>query len=175
MRRGARSYRLGLDWRPLSLAFGVAFFIDRCAPVEWTFPHCNNAWDGPASAVFGFPLPYERWTMATSLVYEFVPESFILNTLFVASLLLLTTNGVLALLWGRWRRQMTLWAGRVGLALCLWFTLTYLAVLSLGFWVPTTSVFLPTEDGYSSLRPVGLSLGHDYDCTPSEFWFGSEK
>ena len=60
---------------------GLAMATERVVTIEWSFAYCNDPQDGPASAIFGAPFPYERWWGASSMVYEFVPHFYVLNVL----------------------------------------------------------------------------------------------
>ena len=54
--------------------------------VEWSFAYCSSQADGPASAVFGMPLPYIEWSGVSSMEYEFMPQVYVLNILLLLAL-----------------------------------------------------------------------------------------
>jgi hypothetical protein len=74
----------------VTIAFTMCLVMaaERLITIEWSFSYCNDPQDGPASAVFGAPLPYERWGGASSLVYEFVPHFYVFNVLVLFCILL---------------------------------------------------------------------------------------
>ena len=157
-------------WAAFLFALGVTAAAEVFVTVEWSFPYCNDPQAGPASAVFGAPFPYERWSEASSLQYDFVPHLYILNL------------GILcAAAWPLFRRLSRRWfargdrrAGILGLGLCLLVGGWQVFRLSSNLWSPVASLEHVLYDSFRELRPVGVALGRHYECSPSSFWFGRE-
>lgn len=57
----------------LLLAVGLAAVSMFVVTLEWSFPYCEAQVDGPASAIFGLPLPYTSWSQASSLEFNLEP------------------------------------------------------------------------------------------------------
>ncbi len=152
------------------LAVCVAVLVDYLVTIEWSFPYCNDPQDGPSSAVFGLPLPYERWNMVSSLQYEFMPHIYAINVLVLAALMVPLVRYVAGRLADRSPRRTR------AIAVCI-FALGVVGVswhglaLAAGWWQPTVSIYHPPYDSLAELRPVGVSFGRHYDCTPSSYWF----
>ena len=151
-------------------SFGLGAAIDLAVTVEWSFPYCNQQYDGPAYAVFGV-IPYERFSGASSLVYDFQPGLFAANL----ALVWLTVAGVLLAV-GRWtsflsQRGAVRALAAIGAVLAMAVATHRTHMWSIGWWAPVASVAEPPHTAFSQLRPVGLTLGRHYDCKPSDFWF----
>lgn len=157
---------------PILFAVGVAAVVDALITVEWSFPYCNDPQDGPASAVFGAPLPYQRWSGASSLEYDFVPHIYILNIAFLSIVIFLASATGLRRMIRRSRRAGTAIAA-LGLLLSLCAGGWRILWLSMGMWQPVSSIVHFPYDQYTEYRPVGIAiaLSPSYDCTPSRFWF----
>lgn len=157
-------------WAAFLFTLGLVAAAEMLITVEWSFPYCNDPRDGPASAVYGAPLPYERWSGASSLQYDFVPHLYILNL------------GILcAATWPLFRRLSHRWSavndrriGMLGLSLCLLVGGWHIFYLSSNLGSPVASLEHAPYDSYRELRPVGVALimERHYDCSPSSFWFG---
>lgn len=63
------------------LTLGLVGWLQEVFTVEWSFAYCSSQVDGPASAVFGMPLPYIRWSTVSSMEYFWMPTILILNIL----------------------------------------------------------------------------------------------
>src|SRR5215213_2704272 len=61
------------------LTLGLVGWLEAIFTIEWSFPYCSSQEDGPASAVYGMPLPYIRWAGVSSMEYELMPLILILN------------------------------------------------------------------------------------------------
>jgi len=61
------------------LTLGLVAWIQEIFSIEWSFPYCSDQADGPASAVWGMPFPYIRWSTVSSMEYFWMPAVFILN------------------------------------------------------------------------------------------------
>jgi Na+/proline symporter len=145
--------------------------MERVATIEWSFAYCNDPQDGPVSAVFGFPFPYERWSGASSLLYDFVPHLYVLNLLILFGIALPIVSRTAEYLARRSPRRVYRAFAVWGVLLCALVTGRLALVLATGFWDPVASIEKPPYDSYGGLRPVGVSFDRHYDCTPSKFWF----
>jgi hypothetical protein len=61
------------------LTLGLVAWFQEIFSIEWSFPYCSSQSDGPASAVWGMPLPYVRWSTVSSMEYFWMPTILILN------------------------------------------------------------------------------------------------
>lgn len=143
---------------------------ERVVTIEWSFPYCNDPQDGPVSAVFGAPFPYERWWGASSFVYEFVPHFYVLNVLVLFGIALPVVRRAAEHLARRWLRAYSAIA-ICGAVLCALVIARHAFVLATGLWRPVASIAKPPYDSYDALRPIGMSFERHHDCTPSKFWF----
>lgn len=159
-------------WRASALfAAGVVMAVERFLTVEWTFPYCNDPQDGPASAVFGAPIPYERFS-GFSLEYDFVPHFYVLNIIVLAGIALPVIHGTAAYLARGFSGGVYRLLAQCGLLLGAAVCARHALVLFLGLWHPVASIEHLPYDSYRELRPVRISLGRHYDCSRSTFWFG---
>lgn len=149
----------------------LAMTVERLVTVEWSFAYCNDPQDGPISAVFGAPLPYERWWGVSSLVYEFVPHFYVFNVLVLFGILLPVVHRIAEYLARRSPRAAYRAIKVCGVLLCMLVIARHALVLAAGLWLPVASIEKPPYDSYNAFRPVGVSFERDYDCTPSKFWF----
>lgn len=150
------------------LPLGLALWLEALGTLEWSFPYCHNAEDGPLSAVFGFPLPYTRWSGVSSMEYDFVPYFYLLNVLIYAAPLVWAQRWLLR---GR-PRWVGLVAQVVGGVVVAAGVARASVFLFFSLWVPAFSISMPPYDHLYDLRPVGWVDRPHYACTPSEFWFG---
>ena len=157
---------------PIVLTVGLVSLLEILATLEWSSPLCNRAyqsWNGPVSAAFGLPLPYIRWSGASSLQYDVMVHVYLIN---IATLSLVTYPVVRAIS-GRARlapRRAAL--GAIGVALCGLVVAWRALLLALSVWIPASSITL--SESYLDFRPVGVAFDLDYDCTPSTLWFGAQ-
>jgi hypothetical protein len=159
-------------WTAGVLAFGLAMTIDRVATLEWSFPYCNDPQDGPAAAVFGVPIPYQRWNGFSSLEYHFAPHLYVLNILLVALALFPALRHAMRRVAPLQSRLGDRVLRSAGVLLCLGnFAVTYVALAG-GLWRPVLNIGHSPGRAYSEYRPVRLTSTRHYDCTPSRFWFG---
>ncbi len=159
-------------WATFLFTLGVVAAAEMLITVEWSFPYCNDPQDGPASAVYGMPFPYERWSGASSLQYDFVPHLYILNL----AVLCAATWPLFRRLSRRWPDLSDRRMAAVGLGLFILVGGWHGFCLSSNLWSPVLSLERAPYDSYCELRPVGVALimGRHYDCSPSSFWFGPE-
>jgi Na+/proline symporter len=148
---------------------GLVMAAERGVTIEWSSAYCSNPYDGPASAVFGAPFPYERWSGASSLLYVFVPRLYVLNILILFGIALPVVRWTAERLARRSSRAVYRALAIGGVLLCGLMAARH--ALGIGLWQPVASIVSPPYESYEGLRPVGVSLGRHYDCTPSEFWF----
>jgi len=69
--------------------------------IEWSFPKCSAPWDGPSPAVFGAPIPYERWGGSSS-EYVFIPRVYLLNVALLMVVVFPFVRGSCKLMAMRW-------------------------------------------------------------------------
>lgn len=163
------------------LTLGLAGWFEKVFTVEWSFPYCSSQEDGPASAVFGMPLPYTRWTGVSSLEYEFMSSIFILNILILSAVAFPFVSWVVGRVapTDRVRRRNAL--GFAGLVLLLGHGALSILLLQAGFYRPVPTIASGYET-YGEFRPIRFTFKNlRYDCTPSPYWFkdgwrpGAEK
>lgn len=70
------------------LCLGAASWLVSFGLIEWSFPYCSSQADGPATAVFGFPLPFMRMSLVTSVTILFAPHGYLLDVALVGGALL---------------------------------------------------------------------------------------
>jgi hypothetical protein len=169
-----RTNRL-VRWPSLLLAVGLVAAVEVVIKLEWSSPACNDPQDGPVSAVFGAPLPYERFSGGHSMHYYFVPHLYLLNLLFLSAIawpLVLHVGGRAARRWPQLTRGGMALAGAL---LCAAVNSLHVFEMAMEEWSPVMSLAqTPDETSYEpyrGLRPVGVSIGRHYDCTRSTFWF----
>jgi hypothetical protein len=66
---------------PLTVGLAVAFCFDGPIHVEWSTPYCLDPHSGPAYAHYGFPIPYQRFSGISSMLYLFQPLAYAFNLL----------------------------------------------------------------------------------------------
>jgi hypothetical protein len=151
---------------------GLALLLECTVTIEWSFPNCSSSWDGAAPAVFGAPLPYQRWAGA-SLEYTFVPHLYALNVLLIFGLTLFVVHGSTARLAKRWPRRTSLALFIPGMVLCIGLLGLEISALG-GLWHPVASIETLPGESLRDLRPLRVTTGRHYDCRPSwlsAFWF----
>ena len=138
--------------------------------MEWSFPYCNDQQDGSAWAVFGAPIPYERFA-GFSLEYNFVPLFYILNVMVAFGIALPLVRWTAEHFARGWPRAAYGAMSVCGLVLCIVMSAHHSLLIGTGLWHPVASVVRAPYDSYGELRPVRISLGRHHDCAPSAFWF----
>ena len=158
-------------WELLT-ALGAAWWFEKVMTLEWSYPYCSVRDDGPAGAVFGFPLPYEQASIVDSATHFFIPWLYVVNLIAIAGAVFL----VLHLLGPRFGtskpRALKLRVGAIGAALLLTAILLEVSALSMGVWRPTSS--FSESPRFSELRPVAVAFRRQRDCTASPFWFANK-
>lgn len=158
-------------WSALLLALGSVMCVESFFTIEWSFPYCSSQVSGPASAVFGMPLPYIQWSGASSLEYEFVPLAYLLNVLLLLTLAWPITRLLLRKLSEK-RSGIRVGLGVAGLTVTVLITVVVVWLMSVGAWRPTSSLTRPPYYTYSDFRPIRFALNDlHYDCTPAPGWF----
>jgi len=166
---GERSATLLARFSPLLLALGAMLWLEAFYTIEWSFPYCLRQADGPASAVFGMPLPYIRWSMVSSLEYLYMPLVYAINILLLSALawpLAAVATRPLA-------RRVRVALGALGAILIFVPVALHLFLVSAGAWRATDSI-ATLPDAYADFRPVRFMAndGH-YRCTPAPQWFAA--
>ena len=157
-------------WTALAWASLLVLLGNSVVTMEWSFPYCNrtNPHDGPAYAVYGFPLPYTQFSGTTSLVYEVMPLAWLFNATVIGGAGFWILRRALARVRSR--------AALIALALVGGVPAAGLALLEVVNFTQLSSVRLvlaPHYDGgYADLRPVGVGNVGEADCRASPFWFG---
>lgn len=128
---------LARGWDVL-LPLGAASWLVSFGVMEWSFPYCSSQADGPATAVFGFPLPFMRMSEVTSLTIYFLPHAYLLDVVLVGGALLALGNLVRARLPSVQARRFLL--GGLGAALLMMQMLWHGVFLARGVEVPMTSI-----------------------------------
>jgi hypothetical protein len=160
------------------LTLGLVVWFQEVFTVEWTSGYCSSQVDGPASAVYGMPLPFIRWSMVSSMEYLWMPAVLILN---IALLFAIAFPFVSLLL--RWSEARAARKGNVGLLRWSVSGLSTLLILNFVIWtgfqmyigvykIATSNIAMENYESYSQFRPVRFGLKTlRYDCTASDFWF----
>lgn len=152
------------------MALGIMMCVQSFYTIEWSFPYCLSQADGPASAVFGMPLPYIRWSGSSSLEYWFMPLVYVINVLALSALAWPFTRLFLRLLGGRPGIRTSF--GLIGLTLALLVTASLAFSVCVKAYRPTASLRLFPYDTYFDLRPIRFTVNDlHYQCTPSPAWF----
>lgn len=154
---------------------GATLAAERVFTLEWSFPYCNDQSDGPAWAVFGAPIPYERFA-GNSLEYNFVPLFYLLNVIVAFAIALPLVRWTVEHFARRWPRAILYSSISIsGLVLCVVMSARHSLLIGTGLWRPVASIVIPPYDSYRVLRPVRISLGRHYGCVPSTFWFARTR
>jgi hypothetical protein len=162
--RDSRPLRQALPLALLSL--GLASVFESLVTLEWWYPACGVAGDGPAAAVFGLPLPYVRFSGVSSMTYDFMPHVMALDVLLLAAMILVPLAAVVSRLSQQRARRVRLLAWALGATLTT-ARLGWLALLlSVGSFRPVVSIGLPPYLSYAELRPLRLVSSWHYDCQP---------
>jgi hypothetical protein len=137
--------------------------------LEWSFPYCNSLADGPAYAVYGFPLPYTQSSGTSSLEYKLMPLAWLFDAVVLGGLFFWIVHRAVAKV--RSRVALVTLALVAGVPASAWIVLdaAWASHYSFAEWVLTPG----GDGGYADLRPVSVGrVDADY-CQPSPFWFGA--
>ena len=173
LRKGLKQPNVVFRYPAFFLTLGSVGWFEAIFTVEWSFPYCSSQEDGPASAVFGMPLPYIRWSGVSSMEYLYMPSALIVN------ILLLFAMAFPLVSWAvrkvappgqNIRRGLMSFAGFILLLSSS--ALTILLVQSGLYKIPVSIIGEDAYGTYSEFRPVGFSFKDlHYKCTPSNYWF----
>lgn len=154
------------------LTLGLVAWLQEIVTIEWSFPYCSDQADGPASAVFGMPLPYVRWSTVSSMEYLWMPAVLVLNLL----ILFVVFYPLVAWAVGALRRALINVRAAdtaillVGAFLVVTFVGLNVFLISAGIYkVPVWSIAREGRETYLDFRPVSVGLKKlRYDCTPMD-------
>jgi len=156
-------------------ALGVASTVELLFTIEWSLPNCSEPGDGASAAIFGMPIPYERWA-GSSLEYDFIPYVYLLNVILLFGATLPLARALVVLAARRWPRPVLRGVGLFGTVLCL--GVLGMRALGLGVvWHPVRSIVSLPGESWRELRPIRATMDRHYQCVPSALsplWFGSE-
>ena len=154
------------------LTLGLVGWFEMLFTIEWSFPYCSSQEDGPASAVFGMPLPYIRYSGVSSMEYFYMPSILIVNILILFAMAFPLVS---------WAVNKVASPDQVARRGAMSFA-GLLLVLSIGAWtfllvhigvykIPVSTVASGYET-YGEFRPIRFTFKDlHYDCTPSKYWF----
>jgi len=164
------------------LTLGLVVWFQEVFTIEWTSGYCSNQADGPASAVYGMPLPFIRWSMVSSMEYLWMPAVFVLNIALLFAIAFPFVSWVVS--WSQLRANRK---GNVGFMRWIVSGMSSLLILNSVIWtgfqiymgiykIPVSNIAMENFETYSQFRPVRFGLKTlRYDCTASEFWFPKNK
>ena len=158
-------------WVTVVAALILAAWLDFLATVEWAYPYCMQASDGPAYPAAGFPLPYAVASQVSSLEFLFMPHVLAFNILLIGAalypLVRLLTRAVVA--------RPALRRLALGVLVFLGVGVLMVRGLSLSLGHPVLSIGDGSYLVYSKLRPVGFTSSDvvygKRACKPSQYWF----
>lgn len=158
-------------WHILLLAVALGGIVEAIFRVEWAFPSCSDPWDGPASAVFGFPIPYLRRSVAMT-GWELAPIAYALDLGLLAAVIYALLAWLLRRVPSRRAKSAVGALGGLGCtAVAVWLVLKSMMGVSLA-----VSIAHPPHDSLLEFRPVGVSIIREHtDCSPSEYWFPDQR
>lgn len=154
------------------LTVGIVSLLEILVTVEWSSPLCTRAyqsWNGPVLAAFGVPLPYIRWSGASSLHYLVMVHVYLIN---ITALSLVAYPMVRAISGHTRLASRRAAFGTIGFVLCGLVVAWRVLLVAVSIWIPVSSITF--EERYLDFRPVGVAFGAHYDCTPSPLWFGAQ-
>jgi hypothetical protein len=183
--RASNSHGCGLEARqengmkaagravPILLSVAIVSVLESFASVEWSSPSCSHAyqsWNGPISAVFGFPFPYMRWSLASSLHYLVMVHVYLLDIALLSG----AAYPLVRMLTARIRKPFVrLTVGGTAVVLCGLMVALRVHLVASSVWSPVGSMAF--AEPYFAFRPVGVTgtgIFPRYECRPSPFWFG---
>ena len=162
-------------WVLIAASVGAAWWIEKFVTVEWSYPYCSVLDDGPAGAVFGFPLPFAQASIVTSVTEFFIPWLYVINLAVVAAVIFFGLRPVASRLAASNLRVLKLIAGVAAVLLLVTaIALEAMVLTIMDVWRPTSS--FGGAPPYSELRPVGIRVfRRQSECTPSQFWFPAQR
>jgi len=155
-------------WTLVFCTVGLVALAEALITVEWSTPFCHDPYDGPSYAAYGFPFPYDRFSGASSSLFNVAPHILLLDILLLSAAVWPLIRHIA----GRAikRAPGVTSASLVALALLLPGSAIAWHVI-MRDWHPVISITRPLYDTYDEFRPVGIATERHYDCTPSTFWF----
>ena len=152
------------------LTLGLVAWFQEIFTVEWSFAYCSDPQDGPASAVYGMPLPYIRWSGVSSLEYFWMPTVLVLNIGLLFAIAFPFISWAVGKIESSTSRAIL---GTAGAFVVVTFGLLILFLIQIGIYqVRVSNIASEGYQTYSEFRPVRIGFKKlRYDCTPSEFWF----
>ena len=154
------------------LTLGLVGWLEAIFTIEWSFPYCSSQADGPASAVFGMPLPYIRWSGVSSMEYIYMPSILIVNIVILSAIAFpfvsWAVKKVASPNQGKRRRMLSLAGAVLLLSIGAW---TTFLVQSGHYKIPVSTIASGYET-YNEFRPIRFTFKDlHYECTPSKYWF----
>ncbi|HEX8736709.1 MAG TPA: hypothetical protein VF721_15365 [Pyrinomonadaceae bacterium] len=154
------------------LTLGLAGWLEAIFTIEWSFPYCSSQSDGPASAVYGMPLPYIRWAGVSSMEYELMPSILILNILMLSVILFPLVSWTVRKIASPNRGWLRILLSLAGLVLLVGVGMLTAFLVRVGVYKIPVSTIASDYETYSEFRPIRFTTKHlRYQCTPSNFWF----
>ncbi len=153
-----------------SISVALAGWLQILITIEWSYPYCLDQSDGPGYIIQGMPLPYWRWSGASSLDYIYLPHIYIVNLIILAVLFFPLVSWVLNI------KIFQVLMAKIYLAVFGGLLFTTYLVVGTGmhtFYRPVSSLGLEGYYKYMDFRPVKLGYLQTpgTHCTPSAFWF----
>jgi hypothetical protein len=150
------------------LSAALAVILDTAFTVEWSTPLCTRdyqQWSGRIAGAYGFPLPYGRPSIGTSLEQHVMVHVYAFNMAVLSAALFPLARAAAG---ARPPRVVaTIANATVAMAGLVLVGRIYL------LWQPVT-VLTYAGERYREMRPIGLVALPPIECRPSRFWFGSE-
>ena len=154
------------------LTLGLVGWFEAVFTIEWSFPYCSSQQDGPASAVFGMPFPYIRYSEVSSMEYFYMPSMLVVNILILFAIAFPFVSLAVRKVASpdqRVRRGVLSFAG---LALLLIVGALTVLLFRTGIYKIPVSTVASDYESYSEFRPIRFTFKDlHYDCTPSKYWF----
>lgn len=157
----------------LLLTLGLVGWFEAVFTIEWSFAYCSSQEDGPASAVFGMPLPYIRWSGVSSMEYMYMPSILIVNIVILSAVAFPFVSWAVKKIASpdQGRRRSVLSLAGLFLLLSIGAWTTFLVQSGL-YKISVSNIALGGYETYSEFRPVRFTFKDlHYDCTPSTYWF----
>lgn len=157
------------------LTLGLIGCLEAVFTFEWSFPYCSSLEDGAASAVFGMPFPYVRWSQVSSMEYEYAPFVWLLNLTILFGLAFPFVFWAVKKFASDSQKRRAA-GGILGLILAVVAAVWTILLLQVGLYKYPVAVISDPDGNYKDFRPVKFTFKSlDYDCTPSNFWFGERR
>lgn len=153
-----------LNYPLLALSFALAITLVCFFHPQWGYP-CLPICDGPASAMYGFPLPFIADGM-TSLSWEVMPLVLLINVILITAATYILLNVALPRRIKTHRHFKWLGYGLCGFAIAQSMLTVIWLVNNDWLGLRTNAVFFHgTHTGYFDLRPSTLPVLNPPICT----------